>query len=319
MTSTQRLNLPPPLIIFPPSDSALDPPSRTNSVTSLGTTAGTITTAPSTPPETPCTLDSRRPRAGRAPGHVQSVSKRKSMSFLGKLSLKEPSRQALEQYERDLNRKAADTAAKMSRTNGANLKGTSMAKLPPSVPKVNSKWDGLPKAISEQKRGKGRGREAVGKEHWRSSLRNSTGLGPIDQMSLRTFDSQSSGKHSRGSSQVSRDDVELRGGLGSTPSFQEQAMPQHGSSKGTCHAASSSSLPGSRSLVSLPEVRFAEARSTDDRDRGENRMTSQGPRLQSVLKKDPRRVRKASLIVQTRSRQHHCSQGPLGRNNGEAC
>lgn len=70
------------------------------------------------------------------------ASKRKRMNgILGFLTLKEPSATALEQFA-DQQRKQAEL--KGIRGNNAGLSGVSDRKLPAGVPKVNSKWDGLP-------------------------------------------------------------------------------------------------------------------------------------------------------------------------------
>jgi hypothetical protein len=62
--------------------------------------------------------------------------------MLGFLTLKEPSTNALEQFA-EQQRKAA-AAAKTARPAAASISSVSVQKLPDHVPKVNSKWDGLP-------------------------------------------------------------------------------------------------------------------------------------------------------------------------------
>jgi hypothetical protein len=62
--------------------------------------------------------------------------------MLGFLTLKEPSTNALEQFA-EQQRKAA-AAAKTARPTAASISSVSVQKLPDHVPKVNSKWDGLP-------------------------------------------------------------------------------------------------------------------------------------------------------------------------------
>ncbi|KAF7196492.1 hypothetical protein HII31_02220 [Pseudocercospora fuligena] len=81
--------------------------------------------------------DSRQSHSqkGKVPG------KRKSAGVLGFLTLKEPSTSALEEF-------AAQERRKM--VNQRVLPGVSSQKLPDHVPKVNSKWDGLPQLKTEK-------------------------------------------------------------------------------------------------------------------------------------------------------------------------
>ncbi|KAF1999427.1 hypothetical protein P154DRAFT_523234 [Amniculicola lignicola CBS 123094] len=73
-----------------------------------------------------------------------SHKKKKPNSVLGFLTLKEPSQNALEQFAEQQRRQAAEKGGK---PNAGFLVGVSTQKLPPSVPKVNSKWDGVPEAV----------------------------------------------------------------------------------------------------------------------------------------------------------------------------
>ncbi|KAI9783884.1 MAG: hypothetical protein M1816_001136 [Peltula sp. TS41687] len=195
MTSISSHHVPSPLLI-PPT------PTRTTTSISVGTlTDDSITTIHSSPPETPSTSGGRRPHhpPRQTSGDVdRKVSKSKSTSILGFLTVKEPSRLALEQYERDMKRKAAEAAKKSGRPSNINGLDIPTAKLPASVPKVNSKWDGLPKAITEQKKGKGgpgneghrRSDMAGPRDHWRR-------LGNETQASFGTFGARQSGVANR--------------------------------------------------------------------------------------------------------------------------
>jgi hypothetical protein len=79
---------------------------------------------------------------------------KKKNGMLGFLTLKEPSTNALEQFA-EQQRKAA-AAAKTARPAAASISSVSVQKLPDHVPKVNSKWDGLPedarKKLEHQRR-----------------------------------------------------------------------------------------------------------------------------------------------------------------------
>ncbi|PIB01075.1 hypothetical protein CB0940_01487 [Cercospora beticola] len=67
-------------------------------------------------------------------------TKRKSKGVLGFLTLKEPSISAFEEF-------AEQEKKKLASQKGSNvLRGVSSQKLPEHVPKVNSKWDGLPES-----------------------------------------------------------------------------------------------------------------------------------------------------------------------------
>ncbi|ORY14982.1 hypothetical protein BCR34DRAFT_598689, partial [Clohesyomyces aquaticus] len=70
--------------------------------------------------------------------------KKKSNAVFGFLTLKEPSQSALEQFAEQQRKQAAEKGAKPT---PAGLTGISPQKLPPTVPKVNSKWDGVPETV----------------------------------------------------------------------------------------------------------------------------------------------------------------------------
>lgn len=76
--------------------------------------------------------------------------KNRASSFFNFFSVKEPSQQALEDYQRQL-RIAAGASSKDRRLDTVGLTGISSAKLPPTVPKVNSKWDGVPHQLIKEK------------------------------------------------------------------------------------------------------------------------------------------------------------------------
>ncbi|MCJ1451777.1 hypothetical protein MMC28_002117 [Mycoblastus sanguinarius] len=74
--------------------------------------------------------------------------KKKSSFFSGLFSVKEPSAQAFANYERQLLKQGNGRVA------AVGLPGVSSAKLPPTVPKVNSKWDGIPQTLKEKEKQK---------------------------------------------------------------------------------------------------------------------------------------------------------------------
>ena len=95
--------------------------------------------ASSGPPDCPS------PKASRKQTRVSG------RSLLRFFTVKEPSQQAFEAYQRQLQRKASDHSG---RKNVVGLSGISNAKLPSTVPKVNSRWDGVPHAMKGQEKAK---------------------------------------------------------------------------------------------------------------------------------------------------------------------
>lgn len=83
--------------------------------------------------------------------------KKKSGSIFGFFSVKEPSQQAFEDYQRQLRKKQN---SRDGRVPAIGIPGVSSAKMPPTVPKVNSKWDGVPQAIKEKEKEKEGGRRS---------------------------------------------------------------------------------------------------------------------------------------------------------------
>ena len=75
-------------------------------------------------------------------------TKKKGSSLLSFFSVKEPSAQAFEDYQKQMRKKAQTSN---NRALVAGLPGVSSAKLPETVPKVNSKWDGVPESQREYK------------------------------------------------------------------------------------------------------------------------------------------------------------------------
>ncbi|KAL1603578.1 hypothetical protein SLS60_005166 [Paraconiothyrium brasiliense] len=77
-----------------------------------------------------------------------SSTKKKKNGVLNFLTLKEPSQTALDQFA-DAQRK--QTAAKSGQSTPVGRQGISPQKLPPTVPKVNSKWDGVPESLKSSR------------------------------------------------------------------------------------------------------------------------------------------------------------------------
>lgn len=145
------------------------------------------------------------PKADPSLKALRSGARRSSLfSFL---AVKEPSGQALAEYyaRTKASRKGSDTHS-YSRGRPPLLSGVSSQKLPGHVPKVNSKWDGLPPS-----RSKPRGRDRMG-----STSSEAPSLLPDDQVqahqdSVRRLEKGCSGSASSGSqTQISPDGMSIR-------------------------------------------------------------------------------------------------------------
>ena len=75
-----------------------------------------------------------------------NVSKKRSGFLSGLFGAKEPSAQALAEYQKQLMKQGN------GRVTAVGLPGVSSAKLPPTVPKTNSKWDGVPQVVKEKEK-----------------------------------------------------------------------------------------------------------------------------------------------------------------------
>lgn len=85
--------------------------------------------------------DSKDSNASDPHARARQPGKRKSSGVMSFLTLREPSTSALEQFAEHERKKAAQKGVKSV---AAVMPGVSSQKIPNHVPKVNSKWDGLP-------------------------------------------------------------------------------------------------------------------------------------------------------------------------------
>ncbi|KAK5174102.1 uncharacterized protein LTR77_001182 [Saxophila tyrrhenica] len=95
------------------------------------------------------TLPTRRSFASRDgdKGGKQAAGKKKKGGMLGFLTLKEPSTSAWAEFAEAEKEKARQKGA---RSTAVGMRGVSTQKLPDYVPKVNSKWDGLPNSAKRK-------------------------------------------------------------------------------------------------------------------------------------------------------------------------
>ena len=77
----------------------------------------------------------------------QRSSKHNKPSVFGLFNAKEPSSEALREYEETLKKQQNQGKGKVS---AVGMPMTTVAKLPAKVPKVNSKWDGLPENVKSK-------------------------------------------------------------------------------------------------------------------------------------------------------------------------
>ena len=124
-------------------------------------------------------------------------SKKRASSLFGFLSVKEPSQQAFLDYEESIRKQSA---ARNGRITAVGLPGVSSAKLPRTVPRVNSKWDGVPQTLKEKEKEKRDASRPALMSH-RHSSSNATEGGMKAQKSSSTLGSRRSSTKSTSSSE----------------------------------------------------------------------------------------------------------------------
>ena len=92
---------------------------------------------------------STKPERTVASSDTPTQSKKKNLSIFGFLKAKEPSTQAWLDYQDSLRKQQQ---AQHGRVSAVGMPMVSSAKLPPTVPKVNSKWDGVPDSIAQREK-----------------------------------------------------------------------------------------------------------------------------------------------------------------------
>ncbi|KAI9806699.1 MAG: hypothetical protein M1825_006156 [Sarcosagium campestre] len=125
-------------------------------------------------------------------------SLKKASSLFGFLKVKDPSTQAFKDYQ-----KALEVAKSTAVVPCKVMPGVSSAKLPPSVPKVNSRWDGMPQMKEKERPGADslNRKSILGLRSWASPQPLSTGLGSGYSANAR---SAASSINSHGSSDETR-------------------------------------------------------------------------------------------------------------------
>ena len=136
------------------------------SSTSTGFARSTASTTPPSPLPSDSSLSPRSPlsemshpsNTSHSSSATSSMSSKRSSAppkkrpnlLSGLLGVKEPSAQALQDYHRHMIKQGG------GRVNAVGMPGVSSAKLPATVPKVNSKWNGVPQTLKEKEKEKQR-------------------------------------------------------------------------------------------------------------------------------------------------------------------
>lgn len=126
---------------------------------------------------------------------AKDMKRKKRNSLLGRLSLKEPSTSAFEKFAKQQQKQAASKGGRMT---AVGLPGISSQKMPPDVPKVNSKWDGLPSPVTEKTEHRNAHRDSV----FSVTTRNSGSSSP--HMSSQASFSSGDGCRTASSSNLAR-------------------------------------------------------------------------------------------------------------------
>ncbi|KAA6409736.1 MAG: hypothetical protein FRX48_06348 [Lasallia pustulata] len=160
----------PPPTVYHPSRRHSKAAARAQSIASSDAVSLTSSTLS---PETPTKLPTKR-----------------GSSLFGFLSVREPSQQAFLDYQESISKQ---TAARNGRVSAVGMPGVSSAKLPPSVPRVNSRWDGVPQTLKDKEKEKKDASRLPLMSRRRSSS-NATAGGLKTQRSSSTLGSQRSNK-----------------------------------------------------------------------------------------------------------------------------
>ena len=171
-----------------------------------------------------------------------NVSKKRSGFLSGLFGAKEPSAQALADYQKQLMKQGN------GRVTAVGLPGVSSAKLPPTVPKTNSKWDGVPQTIKEREK-----HQEKAKRYSSSGLYQTNSSGDSMRSDTKTTPTATSRKyesrggasvHSNGSSNHLADlyGWEIRG-FASAASIKEKDFAAEGSRPSTSGTTLSFAAP----------------------------------------------------------------------------
>ncbi len=230
------------------------------STSTLSTSASSMTV--STPPSSPGLSEhqytgtslSDEPPAGASSGSPEKrtkTGKKKGGSLFNFFALKEPSTQAFAEFQEQARRQAA---AKNGRPTAVGLPGVSSAKLPPTVPKVNSKWNGVPETAKDKHKRKSSSQGPTGINGLAGGPpRRSTSTVNSDSTRTRSGTTLSNG--SNGSGQLSGNGMTLRTGSAGANSSDLSLSRRHAPSPNSqsLKSPSTASLPTMTSFFP-PEI-----------------------------------------------------------------
>jgi hypothetical protein len=217
------------LEILSPSSNAQQPPATPSSQASSFDNRPSFDTASVTSPSLASTTSSASSsNDSKSPG-----AKKKKGSVFGFLSLKEPSQRALEQYAEAQRKQMSEKGTSSPTARSDN--GYASKKLPPTVPKVNSKWDGVPDGIkhlqpgsSEKSSGKssGKNKNRLSVTSQTSQGSNDTRITALSWEGSKRSEIADNGRHQPDSAQSSSD-FTIRGeGRSASPSPSTTNLPE---------------------------------------------------------------------------------------------
>ena len=208
-------------------------------------------------------------------------------SLMNFFTVKEPSSQAFADYEAYMRKQ---TASRGGRVTTVGLPGVSSAKLPPSVPKVNSKWDGVPQAVKDKEKERER---RLSSSLSLSSYRPWSGGRSDDSFSQSSL-------RSSGSSQMARGDQ--------SPSLSIRKINSSMSSNSPRVEGRRSSQGHIRDFASVSEV-IREVSATDNTS--VTRPTLSGKLSSSCSRSSPSNLPRKSLTHE-HSRERSCTDSYFG-------
>lgn len=170
---------------------------------------------------------------------------KRASSFFKLFSVKEPSQQALEDYQRQLGI-SGGASSKDRRLDTVGLTGISSAKLPPTVPKINSKWDGVPHQLIKEKE-----KEKEKHKQKQNQKRNAHLQFSGYSRSLRSSGSEISGSTNTSSPALSRSSSQYQA---PSPSLADGRLQSHNSASSTASSTLSNLYgweSGSGSIISV--------------------------------------------------------------------
>ena len=219
-TTNQRLLTP----VSTPTSSPIRPDFGSSTSPRTTATASVASNAPS----------SQDPKA--------SKKKKKSNGVLSFLTLKEPSHSALEQFAQQQRKLASEKGG----AGNIVLGSVSPQKLPASVPKVNSKWDGIPESIRSRERG------TVSSRSMSITSQATSKLSRVPNGSVTSSSSESSSRNPPNSmaSTASPSSVDL------SLSQLNSQEPRRDSGPPVMSQEKSGSSMNSPSMTSLPEMTY---------------------------------------------------------------